>query len=58
MKIDNVFDKHQYRIAVDTIKYPLKSLLGGMDSNEAEKILKDKFNVSQCEIDKMKGVKK
>ena len=56
--MNNVFDKHQYRIAVDTIKYPLKSLLGGMDSNEAERLLRDKFNVPQSKIDKMKGVKK
>jgi len=51
----SVFDEHQYRIAVDTVKNPLKSLLGGIDSDEAEKILREKFNVSQYEIDKMKG---
>jgi hypothetical protein len=47
-------DWNQHKIAVDTVRNPNKSFLGGMDSEEAEKILKTKFKYSQREVDKLK----
>ena len=50
----NVPDKHQKKIALDTIKNPDKALLGGMSVKEAEEILKKKFGYTQEQIDKLK----
>ena len=52
---DDVGDKHQKKIAIDTVKNPSKSLLGGPSPEEAEKILKDKFGMSDKQIAKLKG---
>jgi hypothetical protein len=55
MKRLNVPDKHQLRIAVDTVKNPLKGLfLGGMDANQAEKLLREKFGYSETSIERLK----
>ena len=51
---DDVGDKHQKKIAIDTVKNPSKSLLGGPSPEEAEKILKDKFGMSDKQIEKLK----
>ena len=51
---DDVGDKHQKKIAIDTVKNPSKSLLGGPSPEEAEKILKDKFGMSDKQIQKLK----
>ena len=52
----SVPDQHQHRIAVDTVKNPLKgTFLGGMNADEAEKLLTGKFGYSQATVDKMKG---
>jgi hypothetical protein len=50
----SIADKRQKRIAEDTIKNPMKYLLGGMDSIEAEAILRGKFNYSNDAINKLK----
>ena len=51
---DDVGDKHQKKIAIDTVKNPNKSLLGGPSPEEAEKMLKDKFGMSDKQIEKLK----
>ena len=51
---DDVGDKHQKKIAIDTVKNPNKSLLGGPSPEEAEKMLKDKFGMSDKQIQKLK----
>ena len=51
---DDVGDKHQKKIAIDTVKNPSKALLGGPSPEEAEKILKDKFGMSDKQIEKLK----
>ena len=51
---DDVGDKHQKKIAIDTVKNPSKALLGGPSPEEAEKILKDKFGMSDKQIQKLK----
>ena len=50
----SIADKRQKRIAEDTVKNPMKYLLGGMDSIEAEAILRGKFNYSNDAINKLK----
>lgn len=50
----NVPDKHQKKIAIDTIKNPDKALLGGPSVKEAEEILKTKFGYTQKQIDNLK----
>jgi hypothetical protein len=48
-------DKHQKKIAIDTIKNPNKGkFLGGPSAAEAEKILKDKFGYTDSQIKKLK----
>ena len=51
---DDVGDKHQKKIAIDTVKNPSKSLLGGPSPEQAEKMLKDKFGMSDKQIQKLK----
>lgn len=57
-------DYHQHKIAVDTVKNPRKSFMGGPSATEAEETLMDKFGYSKKEIEKLKesvvneGVKK
>jgi len=46
-------EKHQYKIAVDTVKNPNKDLLGGPSLEEAKEILKTKFKFSEEEIEKL-----
>lgn len=50
----NVSDKHQKKIAIDTIKNPDKALLGGPSVKEAEEILRKKFGYTQKQIDQLK----
>lgn len=53
-KKDDTVEYHQYKIAIDTIKNPRKSLLGGPSYEEAVEILKRKFDYSDEEIEKLK----
>jgi hypothetical protein len=46
-------DYHQHKIAVDTMKNPNKSMMGGPSPKEAEQILMKKFGYSKKEIDKL-----
>lgn len=48
-------DKHQLKIAIDTVKNLSKGLLGGMDAKESEEILKNKFKYTNQEIKKLKN---
>lgn len=48
-----VADKHQLRILKDTIRNPNKALLGGPSVKDSEKILKDKFGLSDRDIEKL-----
>jgi hypothetical protein len=50
----NVFDYHQKKIAVDTVKNPAKALLGGPSVEEAEKTLREKFGYTDEMIAKLK----
>ncbi len=48
-------DAHQKKIAIDTVKNPMKGkLLGGPSAAEAEEILKTKFGYSDAQIAKLK----
>ena len=51
---EGVGDKHQKKIAIDTLKNPKKALLGGMSVSDAEKVLKTKFKYSDAQIKKLK----
>ncbi len=53
----SVPDKHQKKIAIDTVKNPMKALLGGPSAEEAEEILRKKFKYSDAQIKKLKGNK-
>ena len=49
-------DYQQHKIAVDTVKNPLKgTFLGGPTATEAEKTLKTKFGYTQSDIDRLKN---
>jgi len=48
-------DKHQLKIAIDTVKNPSKSLLGGPSVEEAKDMLKKKFKYSDDEIKKLEA---
>jgi hypothetical protein len=50
----SVPDKHQEKIAKDTLKNPNKSLMGGPSAKEAEEILRNKFGYSTAQIKKLK----
>jgi len=45
---------HQHRIAVDTVKNPMKALLGNITVEEYEEILRDKFGYNDKDIAKLK----
>ena len=47
----------QKKIAIDTVKNPNKSLLGGPSPEEAEKILKTKFKYMRKSIPKLNFAK-
>jgi len=51
---EGVGEKHQKKIAIDTVKNPKKALLGGMSVSDAEKVLKTKFKFSDAQIKKLK----
>ncbi len=51
---ENVGDKHQKKIAIDTVKNPSKALLGGPSAKEAEETLRTKFGYSDKQIAKLK----
>lgn len=48
-------DQHQKKILIDTVKNPLKSLLGGPDAEESEKILRSKFGYTDKQIQALKN---
>jgi hypothetical protein len=50
----SVPDKHQLKILKDTLKNPMKGLLGGPSAEEAEKILKNKFGYTDSQIKKLR----
>jgi len=47
-------DKHQKKIAIDTVRNPAKALLGGPSAKEAETVLRTKFKYSDKQIQKIK----
>jgi len=47
-------DKHQKKIAIDTVKNPDKALLGGPSAKEAEETLRSKFGYDDKKIAKLK----
>lgn len=50
----SVPDKHQKKIAIDTVKNPMKGrIMGGMSEKEAIKLLKTKFGYSDSQIKKL-----
>jgi len=50
----SVGDKHQKKIAIDTVKNPMKGVIaGGMSEKEAIRILKNKFGYSDSQIQKL-----
>jgi len=48
------WDSRAKQVAIDTIKNPSKSLLGGPTAAEAEKVLKVKFGYTDAQIKKLK----
>jgi hypothetical protein len=52
--LGDVADKHQLKILIDTVKNPMKGLLGGPDAKEAEHILRTKFKYTDAQIHKLK----
>ena len=48
------WDSRAKQVAIDTIKNPNKSLLGGPTAAEAEKVLKVKFGYTDAQIKKLK----
>lgn len=54
-KAKTVSEKHQLKILRDTVRNPLKSLLGGPTAKEAEEILREKFQYSDLDMEKLKG---
>ena len=47
-------DYHQHKIAVDTVRNPMKALMGGPSAKEAEQTLLKKFGYSKKEVEKLK----
>ena len=47
-------DYHQHKIAVDTVRNPIKSFMGGPSWKEAEETLIKKFGYSKKEVDKLR----
>jgi len=45
---------HQHKIAVDTVKNPMKAMLGDVTVEEYEEILRDKFGYNDKDIAKLK----
>lgn len=50
----SVADKHQHKIAKDTVRNPAKALLGGPSVEEAERTLRNKFGYNDEKIRKLK----
>ncbi len=48
--------KNQLTILRDTVRNPLKSLLGGPTAKEAEEILREKFQHSDLDMEKLKSI--
>ena len=46
-------DQHQRKIAIDTVKHPMKALLGGMTAEQAKELLRDKFGFTDAQIFKL-----
>jgi hypothetical protein len=53
-KPKDTFEKHQLKVLLDTVRNPMKSLLGGPDAEEAEDTLRDKFQYTDAEIRRLK----
>ncbi len=54
LKTKQMADVHQHRILRDTVKNPLKGLLGGPSAEEAEAELRRKFKYNDVMIRKLK----
>jgi len=54
VKPSGVADKHQLKIAIDTVKNPAKGMMGGPSAEEAEKTLRNKFGYTDTQIAKLK----
>ena len=51
----NTFDKNQKRVCEDTVRNPAKGIfLGGPNAEEAEQILREKFNYTDKQIQHLK----
>jgi hypothetical protein len=50
----SVADRHQLKILRDTVKNPLKGMLGGPSAEEAEQILRDKYKYTDAQIRQLK----
>jgi len=50
-----VAEKHQLKILKDTIRNPMKALMGGPTEREAEKILKEQYGYTEKQIDKLRN---
>lgn len=46
----NTPDQHQLKIVMDTVKHPMKALLGGPSVEQSKQILRDKFGWSDNRI--------
>lgn len=54
-KKNNPINNHQLKIAIDTIKNPMKGkFLGGPSEEEAIDILKNEFNYTDQDIEKLR----
>ncbi len=51
----SVPDQHQHRIAVDTVKNPMKGFLGGPNAAQAEAILRNKYGYNDAAINRIKN---
>jgi hypothetical protein len=55
-KPKDTFERHQLKVLLDTLKMPsaMAGVMGGPDAEEAEEILRDKFQYTDAEIRRLK----
>lgn len=52
----SIFDQHQKQVCEDTVRNPAKGIfLGGPDADESERILREKFNYTDQQIQRLKN---
>jgi len=49
-----VAEKHQLKILKDTVRNPMKALMGGPTEAEAVRVLKEKFGYTEKQLDKLR----